>query len=409
MATHKKDYEVNKGLLNGKQVHTLSDKLLLEAVQARSVELLRDSSRVYVLHDPCDIRKPSAPKMEQIGQVLSLSKQVINGYKTFNSVALDLHQQGVELLCHTTYSTGMSEYVSQETLAELETSSPAVQALVAENKHLNTAVIYHQHLQESASVLKQANPAVSICHISDREFDGEAHFEAVAQQGDEFITRLKLSRLSNELKPHYTPKGKPSKKIVYWKLVDKVFQNQAEYPIAKLEIKGKCYTNLVCKLEWEPLVLNEKIYNVVRITLWGAHKALFEQPMLLITNCSVSSAEEAKAVYKAYILRFKIEIVFKFLKQNLGWESFQIRDFESIKNLLAVGFFLVGYFKELEDELSQHPLAEFLCRLAGSKGKISIFFLLEGLTKLVHFQEVQRWKVENNLSEQDIQDLMAQI
>jgi Transposase DDE domain len=409
MAAQKKEYEVNKGLLNGHQVHTLSDKLLLEAVQARSVELLGDSPKLYVLHDPCAIRKPSAPKMEQIGKVLSLSKQVITGYKTFNSVVLDLHKQAVELLCHTTYSTGSSRYVSQETLADLQASTPAVQAMVAENKHINTSLIYHQHLQESASVLKQANPAVSICHISDREFDGEAHFEVVAAQGDEFITRLKLSRLSNELKPSYTPKGKPSKKKVYWKLVDKVFQNQAEYPIAKLDIKGKCYTNLVCKLEWEPLVLNEKTYQVVHITLLGAHKPLFEHPMLLITNCPISCAEEAKAVYKAYILRFKIEIVFKFLKQNLGWERFQIRDFESIKNLLAVGFFLVGYFKELENELSQHPWAEFLCRLACSKGKISIFFLLEGLTKLAHFQEVQRWKEQNNLSDQDIQDLMAQI
>ncbi len=40
--------------------------------------------------------------------------------------------------------------------------------------------------------------------------------------------------------------------------------------------------------------------------------------MLLITNREVKTFEDAKAVYYAYIQRFKIEIVFRFLKQRLG-------------------------------------------------------------------------------------------
>lgn len=409
MASKKKIYDVQKGLLNGSQVQTLTSDVLIGAVQAQTMELLKEANTVYVLHDPCDIRKPSAPQMEQIGKVLSLSKQVINGYKTFNSVAIDPTKQAVHLLCHQTYSTAMPDYVSQASLEKLTNCSPEIQSLVAENKHINTPIIYQKHLQESREVLKKANPEVSICHISDREFDGEDYFEFIDKQGDSFVTRLKLSRLSNETRPVLTPKGKVSKKIAYQKLVDKDFENQAEYAITKLEIKGKLHSNLICKLEWEALVLNEKTYNVLRISLLGKHKPLFEHPMLLITNRPIAGAEDAKAIYQAYILRFKIEIVFKFLKQNLGWESFQIRDFESIKNLLAIGFFLIGYFKELEEELRQHPLAEFLCRLAQSKGKISVFFLLQGLSKLVHFQEVQIWKEENNLSDQEINELIEQI
>lgn len=406
MSSKKQEYDVQKGLLNGHQVHTLSSGLLIEAVQAQTAELLQDSSRVYILHDPCDIRKPSAPQMEQIGKVLSLSKQVIYGYKTFNSVAIDLTKQGVHLLSHCTYSTAMPHYVSQEDLENLETCSPETQAMVATGEAINTAIIYKKHLQESSEVLKKANPGVSVCHISDREFDGEAYFETIAQQGDHFITRLKLSRLSHQTRVVLTPKGKISQKVAYQKLVDKAFAHQAEYALAQLEIKGKWHCNLVCRLEWEPLVLHGKTYQVLRITLLKDNKPLFEHPMLLLTNQEIADAEAAKAVYKAYILRFKIELVFKFLKQNLGWESFQIRDFESIKNLLAIGFFLVAYFKELEEELSQHPWAHFLCQLAHSKGKISVFFLLNGLAKLVHFQEVQAWKEQYQLSDEDIDQLV---
>lgn len=77
------------------------------------------------------------------------------------------------------------------------------------------------------------------------------------------------------------------------------------------------------------------------------------------------------------------------------WEDFQVRDFESIKNLLAIAFYLIDYFEELKEELSVHPLATFLCLLAKSKGKITLFYLLEGLVKLVHFQQISRLMKEH--------------
>jgi len=66
--------------------------------------------------------------------------------------------------------------------------------------------------------------------------------------------------------------------------------------------------------------------------------------MLLISNIKVSSYDEAKEIYHIYLLRSKIEAVFKFLKDVLGWEEFQIRDRESIKNIIALCFFLVTIF-----------------------------------------------------------------
>jgi len=52
---------------------------------------------------------------------------------------------------------------------------------------------------------------------------------------------------------------------------------------------------------------------------------------LLITNIAVNTAEQARGIYGIYLMRAKIEAVFKFLKDVLGWEEFQVRDFESIK------------------------------------------------------------------------------
>ncbi|MDX2305934.1 MAG: hypothetical protein NW226_24205, partial [Microscillaceae bacterium] len=114
MSSDKKEYDVFKGLLSGKQVNTLDSQVILGCVAARSQEALGDSPRVYVLHDPCDIRKPYASEMEDMGKVLSLQKEVISGYCSFNSVAIVPDQQEVHLLDSVVYGTGSAGYVSQE-------------------------------------------------------------------------------------------------------------------------------------------------------------------------------------------------------------------------------------------------------------------------------------------------------
>ena len=58
---------------------------------------------------------------------------------------------------------------------------------------------------------------------------------------------------------------------------------------------------------------------------------IFKEQMLLLTNRNVKTATQAHGIYFAYLQRSKIEGVFKFIKDVLGWEEFQVRYFESIK------------------------------------------------------------------------------
>lgn len=408
MSINKRQYDVFKGLLSGKQVHSLDSDLLLKSIQSKTIGALRSSNDVYVLHDPCDIRKPASTDLEHLGKVLDLSKRVVNGYRSMNSVAVDLANPSVHLLDHRLYSTAQPNYLAQSSIDNIDKEEAAKQEFFKSGDYINTSILYRKAIKTCNQVLNQGIDQVNICHVSDREFDSQEEFEYIDQLGDHFITRLKLSRLSNEQKVTYTPTGKISKKKVFKKLVDKQFAHHFSYQIDRLTIKSKTYQKVTCLIEWEELVLNEKSYRVVRITLSQGSKAIFKHPMLLLTNQPIDNQQQASQVYKGYLLRFKIEVVFRFIKQNLGWESFQIRDFESIKNLLAVAFFLVGYFKELQEELEKHPLAKFLCQLALSKGKITPFFLLKGLERLVHFQQVSQWMKEYNISEEQVEDFLKQ-
>ena len=424
MSDNKKEYDVLKGLLNGKQVNTLDNEVILSCVAKRSVEELGDSPRVYVLHDPCDIRKPYASDMEDLGKVLSLQKQVVSGYSSFNSVAVVPDNQEVHLLDSVLYSNGSADYVSQEKVNLIKSAKGAKKVLkdkkgnkikqeeidlVERDLYQNGSKIAQNQIQKSSRLLREGKPDRILSHVLDREYDDESIFDQIDDLGDEFVIRLKLNRNSQQQEKVYTPNGKLSKKVKYKKLIDKQFAHQTKFIIDKLHLKGKVYSQVNALVEWESLQIGHKNYTVVRIGLSCGTKALFDKPMLLLTNRPIENAQDACQVYKTYILRFKIEVVFRFLKQNMGWESFQVRDFNSIKNLLALVFFLVGYFKELEEELSKHPLATFLCSLALSKGKITIFYLLEGLEKIIAFQQTIIKMKENNVSIQEVEELLEQL
>jgi hypothetical protein len=407
MSKDKAEYDVFKGLLNGNQVHTLSSDSVLEVIRSQAQERLGDSERVYALHDGSDIRKPSAQDMEYLGKVMSLQKQVISGYKTMNSVGVDITGKEITLLDHTTYSTGLPDYVSKETINQVRQNplkDPDLLDKIEQKAYLNNSTVYFQTVLNSHNTIKRGNLRTKITHVQDREFDGEEYFEYVDNLGDEFITRLKLSRLSNQTRPVYTPKGKLSKKLAYEKLIDKAFDNKYSYDIKRISIKNKTYVNVSCEIEWEKLVLNNRIYSVIRITLKDEKgKPLFGQPMMLITNRLIECPNDARQVYQAYLLRFKIEVVFRFLKSNLGWETFQVRDFESIKNLIAFTFFLVGYFKELDKHIQNHEIYHLIAQIGGGKGIVSVLFLLKGIEKLVHFQQIQSLIDNHVLTKDDIQ------
>nr|WP_286019051.1 transposase [Candidatus Venteria ishoeyi] len=101
---------------------------------------------------------------------------------------------------------------------------------------------------------------------------------------------------------------------------------------------------------------------------------LYKEPMLLMTTIEVNSYLEAQEIYRIYLLRSKIESVFKFLKEVLGWEEFQVRDWESIKNIIAICFFVGGYFYEIDSELTKNATIIMICDLGGGKGRLHVTF-----------------------------------
>jgi hypothetical protein len=116
--------------------------------------------------------------MEKLDKVLSLNKQVISGYHSFNSVGIGEDKQ-LHLLGCVAYGKGMS------------------------GKDLQL-----EQIRQISSGLKKEDSEVVLIHGLDREFDDKDEFALIDKElGDKFVIRLKVNRVSGLQKWH-EQKGK---------------------------------------------------------------------------------------------------------------------------------------------------------------------------------------------------------
>jgi hypothetical protein len=379
--------------------NVLDNEQISEALIANGIMKLADKDELLILHDGSDIRKPYATELESIGKVRSLNGDIINGYHSFNSVAVDLHGKLVTPIATEIYSNREERFVSQKDLKLI--SKPlskkanesarlhyeAIKEKVSKQKHLNSTLVTKHQIEWVSERLKRDNPSKKLTHVIDRGSDDNELFTFISQLNDQFVIRLKSSRLSGD--------GD--------KLVSKSFKHKKIRHFDKIQIKNKVYQNASCVIEYGELLSG---YSVVRVQLLNREgKALFKVPMLLITNKEVDTPEQASNVYSIYLKRSKIEGVFKFLKSVLGWEESQIREFSAIKTLLTFCYFVAGYFYEIESALIHNETIQFLAYLGNGKGKVTRFYILRGLNKWINKTIVDEAINEFNITPEQMEEI----
>lgn len=414
ISTDKREFERTRNLFNGKLKSVLDDEKISAALREEMAAELGGSEVVYALHDPCDIRKRYSEKLENLGIVRDLEGKLIHGYSTFNTVCISADGGKTQLSDITIFSNGDDEnYVRQKELdalekkqtkatksgqeADLTEREKEIVALLETDEVVNLRKVTRSQLQRVSQTLKKENENIEICHVLDRQFDGSPYFLFVDDELDDFfVVRMKVSRNSNE-----TIVNEAGKKIAV-KLKNVTMPNTHCEVLDKVILGNKVYQQVKRLIEWGTLTLEGKTCAVVRITLFTRKgKEIFLQPMLLITNYTINNDQQAVSIYRIYMKRAIIEGVFKFVKNALGWEDLQVRDWESIKNIIALAFFIGGYFYEIEPELAHHPTMEWLCSLGGGKGKITRHYFLEGLKNLLIHQQVERFREKTRLRPAD--------
>ena len=381
LASNKAEYERFEHLLSNNTTRNAIDQSAFnELLQQQGVSHLKGAVSATVIHDPCNIRKKESQKMENLDRVKDLDGKIINGYRTFNSVLLK--GQKLFLLGCRPYSQKEDSEITAGRLSNKEVSFDQIRAI--------------------SKAIKADFPERRITHLFDREADDTAYFELIDKElEDLFIFRLKTNRNSDV---EYWDAEKQKQRFL--KLHLKPLENQFTFVFQKFLYRGKCYQQVRAKISYEKTFVGVDYYNVVKIELFDRKgKAIFAKPMVLITNYEIANDEVALLIFQKYLKRSKIEGVFKFLKEALGWEAFRIRDFQAIKNIILLGFFVGAYFCEIEPQLIDNPLVIIICQLAKSKGKVSRHFFMKGLAMLAQIQMVEQFFKEQNFSEDELEKL----
>ena len=413
----KAEYDRSRRLLDGSLKSVLDAETTSDAILEHGVSKFEKADSVVLLHDPCDIRKSESEKLENLGIVRDLNGKLINGYSTFNTVGVEVNGDNLHPVDITVYSNGDDHYVRVKELENYEkgklqeSDDEAVQEranqiakFLAEDSHLNLPLVAREQIKRTSEALKEENKNITVKHVMDRQFDDVDLFEFISQElEDEFIIRVKISRNSNEVR-FDEEKGKK----VAVKLKDVDLDHRQVDIIEKLRAKKKVYQDAKREIEWGTLTLNEQTYSVVRVTLKDRKgNEIYKDPMLLITNIEVKTVEQALEVYGFYLMRAKIESVFKFLKDVLGWEEFQLRDYLSIKNIISLAYFVAGYFYHIGSELVENPVIELIAQLGGGKGKVTRYFILEGLKKLLLYEFIRKFFERNDVQDATLEDMMS--
>lgn len=391
LSEDKNEYNKNLRLLNGSLQTIVDVSKLNVSLLANSVDFFKDKAYIVVLHDGSDIRKRWTKKSESLDFVRDLKGKLIPGYPTFNSVAIDLKGRQLQLLQSTPYSTKDKSYLSQTDIMDYQTNKllksrrKEVEDLLESGNWYNHNSIVNTHVDRINRQIRSVNPEAIVIHVYDRGHDSVALFQHHDKVESFFIVRLKLNRNSNELV--INEKGKE----VAVKLSKQQFLEGHEKYYEKLRFKDKTYFRVKGVFEWSKLEIEGKFYSVIKVRFYTSKgENIFREPMLLLTNLEVYNEVLTELVFELYMKRVKIEGVFKFCKQELGWENFRIKDFEGIKNLIALVYFIAGYFYEVEHELVKHPAAQWLAQLGNGKGKVTPFYILKGIGKLAHFLNIQQ-------------------
>ena len=350
----------------------ISVEKINESLAERFINNNTNMSEAYLIHDPSDIRKPHSKKTENLGKVRDLSGNIINGYSSHNIVGIAGDNKSVHLLSHISYSNKDDKFLKRELIKKLEENKEFegkkdAKTLYESNDYFNKKIISNKEIRDISARLKSLKPNLKITHILDREFDDDDYLKTIDSSiNDFFIVRSKKTRTDDT-----ADKNKASTK-----LIDAKFEQTKIIEIQKIRFKDKVYQDVKLEISWK----KHHSYNAVKISIRDRNDTeIFKNPMLLLTNKVVEIDEDAYQIYLDYLKRSRIEYVFKFLKEGLGWEEIQTRNFQGIQNLLSICFYVSSYLYEIGKEAAHDDYAILLAEIGGGKGKVTRHYILEGV------------------------------
>ena len=319
---------------------------LIHRLQARGVEQLQDEPAIWVALDGSDLRKPQAQAMEHLQPVKALvGERLVPGYRTLNAIGIGTAgRRG--LLYHRLFSSHAPDFVSEP--AETQTALTSVGAALAPL-------------------------GVPVTWLLDSGFDDVAVWDTIWAQGQQLVCRVqhrdRLVQAPDGRRVHLAERAKDLRRLATAEaelVVKKVGQ-----PRAKLQPVTVILQAVPLALTYQHALRTQTDGDRRTQALWLVAVQLAQvarEPWWLVTDHPVETAEEARAIFRMYCMRWAVEDAFKVGKQCLGWEDIQLLDYDAVRVLVALGWIAAGFLFELGATLDW-PEVRLLVRLGGGEDR----------------------------------------
>ena len=347
-------------------VEVINSKML----NKNRIKLSKENNN-YIILDVSEMRKPYSQKLDKSMRVRSLQGGYVNGYRTLSGILINNNKP--TLLATHPYSSKGDDFKSENSIA------------------------FEMIKNIDSSVDRQGG---KITYLLDSNYDDMKFFREIESYGDNYIIRAQyLNRkvIDNTGKVRY--------------LKDLKYKETGVKEYKALFISGRRYANIKAKFSYARITLNNIKMTVINVQLIrGNGKNLFKRPFYLITNINYQrmSKERIINIYNAYGYRWKIELVFKFLKTNLGWEKFRFKDYEANKKMIALLFMIGAYLYDIGEIKIDLKVIEMLANLGAGKGKITEFYITRGLKIFISMNETIKF-LKENYTEEEINKIYTEL
>ena len=164
---------------------TVSPTMINDTLMNNFREKLPDINNVYVIHDPSDIRKPHSTKTENLGKVRDLNGNIVNGFSSYNVVALCGNEKKINLISHMCFSNKDPNFLKVNDINKLNEGKSfedddAAQKLFDSNEYFNKKTIFTDEMTRVSRQIKYEQPQLKLTHILDREFDDQVSLQPPA-------------------------------------------------------------------------------------------------------------------------------------------------------------------------------------------------------------------------------------
>lgn len=337
---------LNEDILLKKTIDRLSRNLnnftsaeILHESYLSTIKSHIDDESVLII-DGSDITKNHATKMECISKVRDGSSgEIKNGYHSLGIVALSKKNNLPIPVYSKIYSATEKNFKSENT--------EVLEGLDFLTKHFSNNNI----------------------RAFDRGYDNNKNYCYLLEKEQNFIIRTKKNR--NVIYK--------DKEINILLLAEKF---KGKY---KLDFKKKNKNKTTCKISIIPIKLAcDLSKNLNLVVCYGFGK----EPMLLITNLKNDNKKICVTITKVYLLRWRIEEYYRFIKQQFKLEDLRVRSLNSIRNLNLILMIASGYISLMGENSKENSITLSVIKYSKriyNVNKFVLYAISDGLFDLLNF------------------------